>query len=761
MTESRLASGALLEELSTFVGRRDELAEARAALGRTRLLTVLGPGGIGKTRFAKRLAHDVRKLYAGNVWFFDLSAVTAGGSVVDHVATNLNVQASSTDPAGEVADFFGEAPALLVMDGCEHVLDSASDLIRHLIETRPHIAIIATSQSTLRLSSEYVYVLGPLPVPSEHVPIEASAVQLFLDRVRDVMPDPSAAQLNDIAAICRRLDGIPLAVELAATRVRALTPRQIVERLDSPLAFLTRGDRDLPDRQRTLRTAIAWSYELCTDDERELWRMMSAFGGEWSLATAESMASSMRKDIDALDTVESLLEKSILRRGNDDGSVTYAMFETIRLFGLEISTPGERESALTAQRDLVLDRLIALEAEWFGPDQLYWLKLTQRALPNLRAAIQFSIDRGDADEAALLVGLGCRITWIAHGRGDELRRWSLRVLDMSAPPSAIRCQLLALVAALESSQGDLAAGRARLAEAAEAAEGEGIHDGVTLATIEGARGYMEPDPAVKVDAFERGLAVQGGANQVLTRIDLEERLADAHNRLGHAETANAMISSLVKRAGEAGDTYETSNLLFNAGITALGRDAFADATSRLRQALVLKQALGNPFGIAMALDALSLVSMKKRDYPRAATLLGAAQAFWGNEGITASPFSRTSVHRPEVEREARNMLGTRAFDAVFRRGQKMPAREAVQYALGVIAPTSAESRETEREIPLSRRELEVATLVAEGLSDGEIAARLSISRRTAEGHVAKSLMKLGLNSRTQLAAWRVRVTSGR
>ena len=758
MPESRLSSGMLPEESSTFVGRQHELAEARTELGRTRLLTVLGPGGMGKTRFAARLALTVSKLYKGNLWYFDLSAVAVGGSVIDHVATNLSVQASGQDPAGEIAAFFGDSRALLVFDGCEHVLESARTLIRRLVRSCPGVTIIATSQAMLRLSSEYVYVLDPLPIPGERVRRENSAVQLFLDRIRDVMPDPSADQLDAIGEICRRLDGIPLAIELAATRVRALTPRQILDRLDAPLAFLTRGDLDLPDRQRTLKSAIAWSYELCTADERELWRLMAVFTGPWVLLSAERMAADHGWDRPVIDVVESLLEKSILRRRQNGSVVSYSMFDAMRRFGLELSTPDDRLRAMTAHRDWHISIASKLEAAWFGPDQLYWLELTQRALPNLRAAIQFSIDQGDADEAALLVGLGCRITWIAHGRGDELRRWVLRVLDMPSPRTQMRCQLLALLSGLESSQGDLSTARRHLAEVEELAEGFG--DPLTIATIEGARGYMEPDPAVKVAAFERGLAVQGGVNRILTRIDLEERLADAHNRMGHTETANAMIASLVERANAAGDRYETSNLLFNAGITATARDDLDEAAFLLRRSLVLKQELDNRFGIAMVLDGLARVAVAGQDYERAATLLGAAQAVWGYVGAGATPFSRLSEIRPEMEDEARRLLGARAFATAYRRGQNLSVPESVEFALGRSATlvgrgsvASQHPGSSSPSNPLSTREREVAGLVEEGLSDSEIAKRLSISRRTAEGHVAKSLQKLGFSSRTQLAAW--------
>ncbi|MDR2997077.1 MAG: LuxR C-terminal-related transcriptional regulator [Microbacterium sp.] len=719
---------------------------------------MLGPGGIGKTRLVTRLAQDVRRVYEDNVWFFDLSVVAAGGSVVDQVATSLGLQALGEDPAGEVAQFFNDSRALIILDGCEHVVGSAGALVRRLTSSCPQVTVIATSQAMLRLSSEHVYTLEPLPTTGEHAPIGASAVQLFLDRIRDVMPEPSAAELGDIGLICERLDGIPLAIELAATRVRSLTPRQILARLDAPLAFLTRGDVDLPDRQRTLKSAIAWSYELCSEDERELWRRMAVFTGAWTLVSAERMADDESRSGLVVDVVESLLEKSILRRTRNSLVATYTMFDSVRQFGLEMSTAEDLLHARVAHRDWHIRDVTDLESSWFGPDQLHWLESTHRGLPDLRAAIQFSIDRGDATEAGLLAGLGCRITWVAHGRADEARRWALRVLEMSTPDTPFRCQLEAMVAAVESNQGGMASARTRLADAERRAEEFG--DPIALAVIEGTRGYVEPDPAVKVIAFERALELQGGVNRVTTRVDIEERLADAHNRLGHKEIAQEMIASLTRRAAEAGDKYETSNLLFNAGITALGRGDVEEAIAALRGALVLKNDLENSFGIAMAQDALAMAAAARQDYTRAATLLGTSQALWGNVGAGASPFSRTFGGRDEVERQARSLLGARAFEVAFNRGQRMPVGQGVEYALGEVVAAPRGRADDRPASPLSKREREVADLVAEGLGDKEIAARLSISRRTAEGHVAKSLMKLGFTSRSQLVAWITRLPRG-
>jgi serine/threonine-protein kinase PknK len=749
--QSAARPAALPHELTTFVDRREQLVEARRRLGSTRLLTIVGPGGVGKTRFAMRVAHAVRKLYAENVWFFDLSAVVSGGSVADHVATILNAQGVGHDQAGELAAFFGLGRGILILDGCEHVLESVIDLVRNLHEGCPELSIVATSQSMLRLSFEAVLLLDPLSIPGEGVAVEASAVQLFLDRAKQLAAEPSRDELAEITEICRRLDGIPLAIELAATRIRALTPAQILERLDAPLTFLTSGYRDLPDRQRTLTATIAWSYELCTEDERELWRLMSVFVGEWDLASAERMLATEPGSQRVVDTVESLLERSIIRRHESGGTITYAMFDTVRLFGLQVSSASDFERASTNHRDWYLERLAALEADWYGPNQLEWLRLARRELPNIRSAIEFSIQRSEVTPAAILVVAAWRVTWQANGRFDELGRWAYRILALPSPRTAERCQLLALYACVEAAQGDVEGALARLDDTQRIAERLG--DPVTLSLIESARGYADPELANKLVAYERALEFQRGENRVIARIDLEERLANVHDLLGHAETAAAMRAVLVHKATRAGEKHETSNLLMNAGIAATMRGDWETGTSFLRQALGLKRDLDSPIGLAQVEEALAIAASVGDDYERAAMLLGSARAIWDAIGAGVSAFSPLTDRRLEEEERARRVLGAHTFDLAYGRGQELPIADGVAFGLGLVRRTAPNSKVVPSQETLTVREKQIVALVGKGLSDREIAQKLVISKRTAEGHVSKSLMKLGLNSRSQLAIW--------
>lgn len=576
------------------------------------------------------------------------------------------------------------------------------------------------------------------------------AVALFLDRCATVLPDPTAADLKAIAEICRRLDGLPLAIELAARRVTVLTPVQILEQLAEPLAFLAAGDRDAPDRQRTLRATIAWSYQLCTEAERTMWRRMSVFAGGWDLESAEWMTAGSQGEDSALDVAQSLLEKSIITRRQSGDVAYYDMLDTVRMFGLEISSAEEHQASRVLHRDWYLHRLAALEADWYGPNQAYWLSLTRRDLPNIRAALEFCIDDGDGARAATLLMTAWRVVWQAHGRSAEIGRWATRVLDLDAPPTPEISQLMTLQGGLDVVQGDADRGLARLALAAELAEQFG--DRFSIAWVYDMRASMGRDPEQAVADFEKSLAIQGGTNLIPARANCEEKVSLAHDTVGHADIAARMREALVARAIEAGDSYETAYLLVNAGSLAAARNEFENATMLLRQSLSLTQNLDDPIGVGQVEESLASVALGRQDYRRAATLLGTTHFVPDPAGAIAAAFPGSVSFRAEIEAEAMRMLGAQAYNSAIARGRAFTFAEGIAYALDAplphrLAPTPKATG------VLTARESQVVALVGQGLTDKEIADRLVISRRTAEGHVANSLAKLGFTSRTQLAAW--------
>lgn len=748
--------GALPAEYTSFVDRRTQLAAARTALGETRVLTLLGAGGVGKTRFAVRLARGVRKLYPDGLWFIDLSGVSADGSVVDEVNRIVGAQGMSGDAAEWVAQFFGAGRCLLVLDNCEQVVEQCAELIGSILPHCPGLTVIATSRALLRIAPERVFPIDPLepPRPGQHA--TSPAMSLFLERSAAVLPDPSAADLEAIAEICLRLDGMPLAIELAAARVRVISPAQIVQRLAEPLGLLTGGHRDMPDRQQTMRAAITWSYRLCTAAEREMLRRMSVFAGAWSLEAAEWMCGT-EGEAAALDVVQSLLDKSLLSRRPISHVVSFGMLDTVRRFGIEQSTPDDLLEARSRMRDWYLARLARLEAEWYGPNQAYWLASTRAELPDIRAVLEFCIGSADAQTAARLLITGWRVVWQAHGRTDELYRWGLRVLELGIPLTPEGCQVLIMLGIFAVGRGERELGMERLAQAEALAEH--LDDDYSRSVLVQVRAPLERGPGT-LDSLYEALRLEGGTNANPARSNLEELIAIAEYSMGEEQLAARRREALIARSVRTGDSFETAFMLTNSGLIAGRKGDFDGATRMLRQALSLNQNLDDAFAVAISEESLADAAAGARDFVRAATLLGITDGVGGANGVLASFAPNAGGFRASVAERTLAALGTRAYEAAYTRGKALGTTEGIAYALGAQLPEGAGRKTSATEAGgLSARERQVAALVGQGLTDRQIAERLVISPRTAEGHVSNSLMKLGFTSRSQLAVWSARAAA--
>ncbi len=734
-------------EYSSFVDRRRQLAAARELLGTTRLLTVAGPGGVGKTRFAIKLAETVRSHFPGGEWYIDLTRVSASGSLIDEVSGVLGVPTALGGGAERIAGYFGSKRGILVLDNCEHIVDQCGALVRALLADCPELKVLATSREAMRISAERLFLLEPFETEGAGSD-DSAAAALFLERCAAVLPEPSAADRKVIAEICVRLDGLPLAIELAATRMRALAANQLLDMLTEPLPLLTGGPRDAPDRQRTMSAAIEWSYGLCTPEEQLVWGRMSVFVGGWELEALEWMYPGGA--VSALDIVQSLLDKSIVVRRQTGNLVYYDMLDTIRAFGSQVMSETQSREARALHRDWYLDRIDALSADWYGPRQAYWLSYLRRELPNIRAAIEFSIAERDPTSAGRLVTTAVRPLWMANGLATELYRWLGLVVETGTPPTLGACLALTFRASSMYYFGDKDEAQRLYARARVIAEQVG--DSAVYAVEEMRTLTLHPSE-LEVAETEKLLATYGTAYQVRTRTNTENRLAGAYERAGDTDSASALRERLIRQGIAAGDSYETMQLLFEAAIAAIWRGAAEQATTLARQALSLAQNLDSPPAIARCQEVLARAAAEARDYVRAATLLGVSFPEGDPAGATVTSDPRWGPIRAETEAAAIKALGRRAYDAALVAGQSMTADQGAAYALGTQLPSHATKSHPAPSQPLSPRESQVAALVGQGLTDREIAERLVISRRTAEGHVASGLMKLGFTSRSQLAAW--------
>jgi predicted ATPase/DNA-binding CsgD family transcriptional regulator len=753
-----------LEESTSFIGRRTELAEGRLLLGASRLVTLTGAGGVGKTRLARQLAKSVARTFQNSVWFVPLDQATAGSDIADTAAATLQVHSYGQESTMALTDYLADNKVLLVLDNCEHVLRGAAQLTQTILQKCRNVTVLATSREPLALSYESVMSVARFDVGTDDARTSsADAVVLFLDRARAVVPGykPTSVELGTIAQICARLEGLPLAIEMAAARIRVASPTEILERLKSPLSFLGQRLSNVPPRQRSLRSSIGWTFELCTPQERWMWTHLSVFAGIWDLDAAEAIAdTSTLRDESAIDVLQSLIEKSVIVGHHEAGEHWYGMLRLIRDFGREeLTSNGELTTAQKAHAAWYVRRLHQAEDDWVGPHQTRWLSFFVRELPNLRAALEFNVSKnGNAADALRLTTVAWRISWEAVGRIDEHRRWLSRALAASTLPTTERAQALTLDAVLAHSQGHNTLARQEIFEAQVIADGLG--DVVLDAALAGGQAQLLGDPARSLELRKKAAAAQEQYPYLTARLNASTQLAMAYLRIGDTVNAALWREVSLHTSRATGERYESSNLLLQSGAFALERGNVHVGRDLLQQSLELKKDLANIPSIGHTEERLAFAAVLEQNFTLAAALLGAAQSAWRTAG--GLPLTVTDILdvREKTGRAAKAGMGDKAFTRAFDRGRALTIEDGIALALGaaVTRPTAGTPEPSHRSTPqknarLSTREQQVAELVAQGLSDKQIATSLLLAQRTAEGHVQNALVKLGFTSRTQLGVW--------
>ena len=755
---------ALTLDSTPFVGRRRELADLRRTLASARLVTLIGVGGAGKTRLAGSYAESEHA--RSSVWTVPLADVTESHLVGLAVVQALGLHVRPTDsPVDAVAELVADQPALLVLDNCEQVGDAAAFLTVQLLERCPNLRVLSTSRHALGVRGEVVYPVPPLSVPSPDAEVALAdlerydGVRLFLQRAADAMPGFRATEANAaaIAQLCGALEGLPLALELAAARITALTPEVMVERLEDRYRLLSRGYADTPNRQRSLLASVTWSYDLCTPQERLLWARLSVFAGGFGLEAAEFVCSgSGLAPGEVLDVLQNLIDKSLVTRDPAD-DLHYRMLETIRQFGMgRLAEAGEFEHYRQRHEEWFVHLSTRLGAEWTGPTQAMWLEHWRRNHANLRIVLEQCAGHPEGAEVALRVAMSLEGYWLVTGLLAEARHWLELGLSHGTgpvPERALAHGMLAYLAAIRGDRDD-AAEHLREDDALVAQQPSPFltayrtFAGATTAFFAGdmdhALGLAEESVARFTDL--------GVVNHISVALMIS---GVCHDHRGEREAAERAIDACLATTREAGELYTRSLALWWRGVAARDAGDLDQAAALQLEALRMKETLRDQPGLAMVLEALAGIASALGDGERAATLLGAARAIWTLiQGAPASaPF--IAAEREVGEALARSLLAERSFERAFRRGLTMGTAEAVRLARGadVAAPGPAQQRLTGSGTTLTAREAEVAALLGEGLSNQEIADRLVISIRTAQGHVENILRKLGFSSRAQVAAW--------
>ncbi len=785
-----MGPGELPAELTSFVGRRRDIGEVKRLLGDARLVTLTGIGGTGKTRLALRVAADVRRALPDGGWFVDLTELrtfgVSAGEVEDPDALAHLVAAAlglhdrpGVPPLRRLADHLAGRHAMLVLDNCEHLSAAAAVLADRLLRSCPRLRVIATSREPLGIAGETIYPVSPLPAPPPGRPSPAGlesyeSVTLFVSRARTVA---STFQLTGenagaVAEICHRLDGLPLAVELAAARIRVLSPRQILDRLTDRFALLGRGSRTAPARQQTLRACVDWSYDLCSKPERLLWARLSVFVGGFELDAAESVCADESLPADELlDLVAGLVNRSILIRDDppagDAEAARYRMLETIRDYGhQELREDGEYDLLHRRHADWCQDLVTQAAGKWISHRQGYWYARLTREHPNLRAAIEYCLDEPGLADSALLLAMTAPLSyWSRRGLFSEVRQWLARTLAHTSTTPALRARALLFASHNAMTQGDTEAATRLLREGEDLTRryGEPV-EAAYASYVRGVVSLHRGDLLATIEAQESTLAILATAARSESGRELELRLCQliglglTMGMAGDHQRSDACLAEVVAISEACGDTHIRACALWGQALSAW-RQGRVDATvAALAAGLRLRQTeeLPDRFSLARFMETTAWVAAGAGQYARAATLLGAADALWTEIGIRGPRRSDMAGHHETCERQTREHLNDKSFDEASARGRALSYHDAIAYALNE-PPRRPAAPAPEEPAPLTRREREVADLVAEGLSNKEIAAALVISTRTAESHVERILAKLGFASRAQVAAWKAGV----
>jgi predicted ATPase/DNA-binding winged helix-turn-helix (wHTH) protein len=678
-------------QLTSFVGRKQEIAQLGELVTANRLVTLIGAGGAGKTRLAIQVASRLTDAFPDGVWLVELAALSDPHLVPQAVAQALEVKEQPTRPVIEtLSDYLASKKLLLVIDNVEHLLEGSVQFVDVILRRSPDVAILVTSRERLGMVGELTYRVPSLTVPNPGDNFATDAllayegVRLFVDRARLLRPDFNVTAENaaSLASICHRLDGIPLAIELAAPRLRSMSVEELGQRLDQRLALLTDGSRTALPRHRTLRSTIDWSYDLLTDLEQAMLRRVSAFASGWTLAAAEHVCTGdgIEKS-DTVDLLASLADKNLILTEEHEGATRYRMLETIRQYALD----RLRETGEEARwRNRHFAWVLALAEESFeplvGPDQGLWLDRIAPELDNFRAALRWAIEQKLPDAFRMAPNLGR--WWVRRAHLSEAREWFSRLLDVIPRDQAKgdRGRALSAVGNLAMYQGDHDEAerffRESLALSRELGDARrSAYTQTNLALLALVRGqYADAEPLlVECATLARSLD-----DAHLLAVDLGNLAIVVHAR-GDGDKAATLFKESLTLAREVGDRFLTSEALGARGRAECRDGNLESAEASLVEGLTIAGDLADPHAAAEALEGTAELAVAKHAPKRAATILGAAARLREEMGLPI-PVHEEREHKREAA-AARAALGDAAFDQAWREGSAMDLKEAVRYAL--------------------------------------------------------------------------------
>ncbi|HTU76415.1 MAG TPA: LuxR C-terminal-related transcriptional regulator [Trebonia sp.] len=753
--------GRLPADATRFFGRSQEAAALRDAVGHSRLVTLIGPGGVGKSRLAIQVARGMRTAFPDGAFLVQLSYLRDPDLLVSTVAAALGLP-EQTAPARVEAllPHLRDKRLLLILDTCEHLIDTCATFADALLRGADGPRLLATSRQTLDIPGEVVYPILPFPVPDTG----GDAVALFADRASASMPGFTVTAENraKVIELCRGLDGIPLAIELAAVRLRAVGIEDMLARLGDRLRLLGGSSRQADVRHQTLRATISWSHDLCSEGERLLWARLSVFAGEFGLQAMERVCGGDGLDpTELVDTLVRLVDKSIvIRIDGAEGGARYRMLDTIREFGAELL--AEAGEYRRRHRDYYLAVAREFDAAFIGPGQVWWVRRIMAEQANLRLALEFCLSDDDA-EVGLELATALWGFWACANRVGEGRYWLGRMLDRVPAQTVLQVKGLWLAGWFKEAQGERGGSESLLEQARSIAVA--TSDALSLAWVDGftahARANRDEREGVAdayTDVLDRMTRLGDMAGICINSLNkaIFHELADEH-----AECV-AECGRLLARLPE-GECWLRGWGLWVKSIALWRTRDLAEFADCQRAGLVLRLRFGDMLGLATCLEGLAWLASAEGDFVRTARLLGAAERMWRSvASVPRFGMTRLDAEHDAAKIRAKEALGERLYAREHAAGAALSADDAVRYARDSADAADQAARPGEHAAAaaapaspweqLTPRERQVAALVAQGMTNREIAARLVVSKRTIDAHVEHILAKLGFSSRVQVAA---------
>jgi predicted ATPase/DNA-binding CsgD family transcriptional regulator len=743
------SQGRLPADVTSFVGRQRATTHVRHLLSESRLITLTGVGGVGKSRLALHVARQLRRAFPDGVLLVELAKLDDPALVGSAVLAALGLtDTSAREHTDVLIDHLEDKRLLLVMDNCEHLLTACARLVATLLPAAPGLRVLATSREPLGIDGEQIWRVPPLSVPGPDAgrdeTREYEALTLFEERAAAGFA-LDATNRAAVAELCRQLDGLPLAIELAAAVwLRTMSVEEILRRLPDRFDLPANAGAALA-RHRTLLATVEWSFELCSAAERRLWARLSVFAGEFDLDAADAVCGD-----DVLGGIAGLLDKSILIRGGDGFRARYRMLETIRQYGAErLTMTHERDTLRRRHRDYYLSLVERADAESCGPLLPEWTARLSADRANLWAALDYCLTEPGESRTGLRMAASLWPYWVARGFVRDGRHWLDRALALDTAPSRERARALWVDGWIAYLQADKPASLALLEESRELSRELGDAREETYAIQHLGMSLL----ASGVDAValvDEALARHRRSPWTAPSLLIFVQRAGAAVDQGDYDLARTLQYEGVAVCESLGESFARAWIEWNLGILSWVLGKPEQARHHLRESIQRMVDVGDRLGFTCCVEVSGWVAVSTGDLRRAAVLFGAADRGWTLVSAPLFGFPNLLDHREECRRRCRRNLGERAFGTARLEGARLDQEQVENVALGG-SPESGAPPGGGR--VLTAREAEIAGMIAQGMSNRDIASALVIAQRTVEGHVEHMLRKLGFGSRSQIAAW--------